>query len=134
MLALSQQIQGIVGAAAHAVVGVRAQGRQMASGFVWRPGVVVTASDAIEAGDDLSVRLADKSVPARLAGRDSATGMAVLRIGEELPEPLRPATGQAPHVGQMVLATRPQRRRHRRQPGNGLDGGRCLAEPARRTH
>ena len=104
MLALSQQIQGIVGAAAHAVVGVRAQARQMASGFVWRPGVVVTASDAIEAGDHLSVRLAGKSVPARLAGRDSATGMAVLRIGEELPDPLRLTTGQAPHVGQMVLA------------------------------
>lgn len=104
MLALSQQIQEIVGAAANAVVGVRSQGRRVASGFVWGPGAVVTASDGIESSDDLSVTLADKSLTAQLAGRDSATGTAVLRVSEDLPEPLRLATGAAPHVGQMVLA------------------------------
>ena len=104
MLALSRQIQEIVGTAARTVVGVRAQGRQVASGFVWRPGAVVTASDAVEAGDDLSVTLADKSLAAQLVGRDSATGTAVLRVAEDLPEPLRLAQGDASHVGQMVLA------------------------------
>jgi S1-C subfamily serine protease len=104
MLTLSRQIQEIVGAAAHAVVGVRSQGRHMASGFIWRPGVVVTSSDGIEAGDDLSVTLADKSLAAQLAGRDSTTGTAVLRVAEELPEPLHLATGNGPPVGAMVLA------------------------------
>jgi len=104
LLALSRQIQEIVDAAAPAVVGVRAQGRPVASGFVWRSGVVVTASDAIDTGEDLSVTLADKSLAAQLAGRDSATGTAVLRVAGELPEPLRLATGGAAHVGQMVLA------------------------------
>jgi len=104
MLALSRQIQEMVEAAAHAVVGVRSQGRHVASGFVWRPDVVVTASDGIEAGDDLSVTLADKSLAAQLAGRDATTGTAVLRVTEELPEPLRLATGDGPHVGGMVLA------------------------------
>src|SRR5262249_37347357 len=104
MLALSQQIQEIVGAAANAVVGVRSLGRHVASGFIWGPGIVVTASDGIESNDDLSVTLADKSLSAQLAGRDSATGTAVLRVSEGLPEPLRLATGAAPQVGQMVLA------------------------------
>jgi len=104
MLALSRQIQNIVEAAAHAVVGVRSQGRHVASGFVWRPGVVVTASDGIEAGEDLAVTLADRSVAAQLAGRDATTGTAVLRVAEELPEPLRLATGDGPHTGGLVLA------------------------------
>jgi S1-C subfamily serine protease len=104
MLALSRQIQQIVDTAARTVVGVRAQGRQVASGFVWRPNAVVTASDAVEAGDDLSVTLADKSLAAQLVGRDSATGTAVLRVAEDLPEPLRLAQGDVSHVGQMVLA------------------------------
>jgi S1-C subfamily serine protease len=104
MLALSRQIQEIVATAAHAVVGVRAQGRQVASGFVWQRGAVVTASDAVDAGDDLSVTLADKSLAAQLVGRDSATGTAVLRVAEDLPEPLRLVQADASHVGQMLLA------------------------------
>jgi S1-C subfamily serine protease len=104
MLALSRQIQGLVAAADHAVVGVRSQGRHVASGFVWHTGVVVTASDGIEANDDLSVTLADKSLAAQLAGRDTATGTAVLRVPEGLPEPARLATSNDPRIGQMVLA------------------------------
>jgi S1-C subfamily serine protease len=104
MLALSHQVQEIVAAAEPAVVGVRSQGRHVASGFVWRPGVVVTASDAIEANEDLSVTLSDKSFAAQLAGRDITTGTAVLRVAENLPEPPHLATSNAARIGQMALA------------------------------
>jgi S1-C subfamily serine protease len=104
LLVLSRQIQQIVDAVQHAVVGVRSHGRHVASGFVWRPGLVVTTSDGIEPNEDLTVTLADRSHTAQLAGRDSATGTAVLRVAEGLPEPLQLAAGSDPHVGQMVLA------------------------------
>jgi S1-C subfamily serine protease len=104
MLALSRHIQEIVGAVAHAVVGIRSQGRHVGSGFVWRPGVVVTGSEVVEAHDDLSVTLADKTLAARLAGSDGATGTAVLQVAEGLPQPLRLVAGNDPQVGQTVLA------------------------------
>jgi S1-C subfamily serine protease len=103
MLALSRQVQEIVAAAEHAVVGVRSQGRHVASGFIWRPGLVVTASDPIEASDDLSVTISDRSLSAQLAGRDAATGTAVLRVVEKQPEPPRLATSDDPRIGQMLL-------------------------------
>ena len=104
MLTLSRRLGELADAAAGAVVGVRSHGRHVASGFIWQPGAVVTASDAVEAGDDLSVTLADKSLAARLAGQDAATGTAVLHVAEGLPEPPRLATTDAARVGQLVLA------------------------------
>ena len=53
--ALSRQLEHLAEAAAHAVVGIRLHGRLVASGLVWKPGVVVTASDPLEADDDISV-------------------------------------------------------------------------------
>ncbi len=104
VLALSRRLEELADAAAGAVVGVRSHGRHVASGFIWRPGAVVTASDPVEASDDLSVTLADKSLAAQLAGRDPATGTAVLRVAEGLPEPPHLATSDSGRVGQMVLA------------------------------
>ena len=53
----------------------------MASGFVWKTDAVVTASDALEADDDISLALADgRTVAAKLAGRDPTTDIAVLRV------------------------------------------------------
>jgi S1-C subfamily serine protease len=104
MLALSRRLEELADAAAGAVVGVRSHGRHVASGFVWQPGAVVTASDAIESSDDLSVTLSGTSVAAQLAGRDGATGTAVLRVAEGLPEPLRLAASDGARVGQLALA------------------------------
>jgi S1-C subfamily serine protease len=104
MLALSRRLEELAAAAADTVVGVHSQRRHVASGFIWRPGAVVTASDAVEANDELSVTLADKSLAAEIAGRDAATGIAVLRVREGLPEPPRPATTDGVRVGHMVLA------------------------------
>jgi hypothetical protein len=51
LLALSRQLEHLAEAAAHAVVGVRLHERLVASGFIWKPGGIVTASDALEAED-----------------------------------------------------------------------------------
>ena len=88
LLALSRQLEHLAEAAAHAVVGIRLHGRLVASGLVWKPGVVVTASDALEADDDISViAAAGKAVSAQFAGRDPTTDVAVLRLSDNLPEP-----------------------------------------------
>ncbi|HWE17726.1 MAG TPA: trypsin-like peptidase domain-containing protein [Hyphomicrobiaceae bacterium] len=102
--ALSRRLEELAAVPSGAVVGVRSHGRLAASGIVWKPGVVVTASDAIESDDDLSVVTPDKPLGARLAGQDPATGIAVLRVSEGLPEPQNLAVGAGARVGQMVLA------------------------------
>ena len=79
--------------------------RLVASGLVWKPGVVITASDALEADDDISVIAgAGKPVSAQFAGRDPTTDVAVLRLGDSLPEPATMTMSEAARVGQMVLA------------------------------
>jgi S1-C subfamily serine protease len=102
--ALSRRLEELAAVPSGAVVGVRSHGRLAASGIVWKPGVVVTASDAIESDDDLSVVTPDKPLGARLAGQDPATGIAVLRVSEGLPEPQNLAVSAGARVGQMVLA------------------------------
>src|SRR5712691_11030311 len=83
LLALSANLTELVSNAANGVVGVRSHGRLVASGFVWKTGAVVTASDALEADDDISLTLADgRTVAAKLAGRDPTTDIAVLRVGD----------------------------------------------------
>ena len=105
LLALSQQLEQLADAAAHAVVGIRLQERLVASGFVWKPDAVVTASDALQADDDISVIAATgKAVSAQLAGRDPTTDVAVLRLSDNLPEPARVTRSDAARVGQMVVA------------------------------
>jgi S1-C subfamily serine protease len=103
--ALSQQLEHLAEAAAHAVVGIRLHGRLVASGLVWKPGVVVTASDALEADDDLSViAAAGKAFSAQVAGRDPTTDVAVLRLSDNLPELAQLTMSDAVRIGQLVLA------------------------------
>jgi S1-C subfamily serine protease len=102
--ALSSQIERLVASAAGAVVGIRSHGHTVASGFVWKPGIVVTASDALEADDGVSITAGGKVIEAKLAGRDPTTDIAVLRVSESLPasQSLTPSPDVA--VGQMVIA------------------------------
>ena len=105
LLALSRQLEHLAEAVAHAVVGIRLHERLVASGLVWKPGVVITASDPLEADDDISVIAgAGKPVSEQFAGRDPTTDVAVLRLGDNLPEPATMTMSEAARVGQMVLA------------------------------
>jgi S1-C subfamily serine protease len=105
LLALSRQLQQLAEAAAGSIVSVRSHGRSIASGFVWKPGFVVTASDALEADDEISVIAAgDRSIQAQLVGRDPTTDIAVLRLAEELNVPVPATASEEVLVGQMVVA------------------------------
>jgi len=103
--ALSASLSELVAKSADGVVGVRSHGRLVASGFVWKTGAVVTASDALEADDDISLALPDgRTVEAKLAGRDPTTDIAVLRVGDASLQAVQAAASSSVRVGQLVVA------------------------------
>lgn len=99
---LSEQITGLVTAAAAYVVAVDGGARSAASGMVWEPGVVVTVDHALRHEESAEVTLPDgQKVTGKIAGRDASSDVAVLRV-EGAPSGLRRAEREAA-VGQMVV-------------------------------
>jgi S1-C subfamily serine protease len=90
-------------AAKDAVVAVRfAHGRHV-TGMAWRSDIVVVSEQSLPRGDDFELVAAGGSVlTAKLAGRDPATNIAILRPAEALAPPAI-AAGEA-HVGAIALA------------------------------
>jgi S1-C subfamily serine protease len=77
---LSSAVAGIVARAAPAIVSVHSH-RSRASGFVWKPNLVVTADEALADEGEISIELSDGTVrPAKIAGRDHTTDVALLRF------------------------------------------------------
>jgi S1-C subfamily serine protease len=68
--------------------------RARASGFVWKPGLAVTADEALAEEGDVSVVLADGTTrPAAIVGRDHTTDIALLRFdAKETAKAIAPAT------------------------------------------
>lgn len=102
---LSTHLADAVEAAAGSVVAVLGRGRSAASGFVWRAGVVATASDALEHEEDIVVVAGDGARrPATLAGRDPSTDIAVLKIEDTgLPVVAAPSS-RLLRAGELVLS------------------------------
>jgi S1-C subfamily serine protease len=91
LLALSNALAGVVRAVTPAVVSVHSR-RSRASGFVWRPGLIVTASDALADEGAIEVGLTSgERVEATLKGRDPSTDIALLRIDRADLAPVPPA-------------------------------------------
>lgn len=81
LVQLSTSAAAAVDGVARSVVAVHGRDRLGCSGVLWRDGVVVAASDAVERDEDLAVTLPDgQRVAAKLAGRDPTTDIAVLRV------------------------------------------------------
>jgi len=100
---LSDALADAVARAAPGVVGVHSA-RARSSGFVWRPGLIVTAEEALADEGEISVVLpGGEAVAATVAGRDPSTDVALLRIGRaDLPPvALNPAPVRA---GALALA------------------------------
>jgi S1-C subfamily serine protease len=77
---LSRALVGVVAGASPAVVSVGSH-RSRSSGFIWRPGLVVTADDALADEGEIAVDLSNgDTVPARVVGRDPTTDVALLRV------------------------------------------------------
>jgi S1-C subfamily serine protease len=80
----SRDLAAAIDATSPAIVAVHGRGRFPSSGFVWEPGLVVTAEETVARDTDLALTLADgRRVEATLAGRDPSTDIAVLRFAGE---------------------------------------------------
>jgi S1-C subfamily serine protease len=80
LAAVSSSLSDVVARTAPAIVSVHSH-RSRASGFVWKPGLVVTADEALAEEGEVTIRLADGTEhAATLAGRDHTTDIALLRI------------------------------------------------------
>jgi S1-C subfamily serine protease len=101
---LSNQLADAVDRSGHAIVTVNARRRRSSSGIHWRSNLIVTADHTIQRDEDITVTLPDgRSLAATIAGRDSSTDIAVLRLeGVELPT--AQIAEQPQKVGQIVLA------------------------------
>lgn len=107
---LSKAISTALGAVAPSIVAVGSKGHRC-SGFVWRPGLIVTADEALADDGRIEVKWhGGEIVEAQLAGRDAATDVALLRV-PNAGVPAARLVAHTPAVGSVVLAA-----------GAGLEG------------
>jgi S1-C subfamily serine protease len=98
----SRAIADLVSHAAPDIVAVRSH-RSRASGFIWRPGLIVTANETLAEEGEIAVVLhGGETVSATLAGRDPTTDVALLRIDRKLPKPTL-ANGNSVTAGSLAI-------------------------------
>jgi S1-C subfamily serine protease len=99
---LSAAFVDLVASVAPSAVAVHSD-RSRSSGFVWRPGLIVTAEESLSEEGAFSVALPGGStVAAQLVGRDPTTDIALLRVDADLPP--SPIDESPLAVGALVLA------------------------------
>jgi S1-C subfamily serine protease len=93
-----------------ATVMVNARRRMPASGIAYAPDLVLTADHVIERDEDITVTLADGTeIPAKVAGRDPGSDLAVLKLERASAEVAEPTKSPA-RLGQIALVLgRPSR-------------------------
>ena len=106
LASFSSATAGLVAKAAPAIVSVHSH-RARASGFVWKPGLVVTADEALAEEGDVSILLADGTArPASIVGRDHTADIALLRFdAKEIVKAIEPArlSPGAPALGSLAI-------------------------------
>jgi len=105
LLAFSHNLANVVEQAGQFVVAVNPRQRMPSSGIHWQPGVVVTTDHTLKRDEEITVKLPDnRTLTAILVGRDSGSGLAVLKLeGLELPTAKFSDASQL-RVGHLVLA------------------------------
>jgi S1-C subfamily serine protease len=99
---LSIEFSGLVAGAAPTVVAVHSH-RARSSGFVWRPGLIVTADEALaEEGEINAILPGGEMVASTLVGRDPTTDIALLRVEGAATQPT--ALGAASPVAPGAIA------------------------------
>ena len=109
LASISSSLTDVVARTAPAIVSVHSH-RLRASGFVWKPGLVVTADEALADEGEISVKLGDGTErAATLAGRDHTTDIALLRVDTAN---ISPATFSAtiPALGSLAVVVAAERR------------------------
>jgi S1-C subfamily serine protease len=86
---LSAAFARLIETAAPSIVAIQAN-RSRSSGFFWRPGLIVTADEALsEEGDFAIILPGGETLAARLVGRDHTTDIALLRVDHSDLPPVR---------------------------------------------
>src|SRR5262245_51622734 len=94
----------LVATAAKNVVAVHGRDWGQSSGIILKPGMVVTAEEALEKDEEVEVTLPDGSTGrAALVGRDPSTDVAVLRFEGGGPQIEAPAAA-TPQAGSLVFS------------------------------
>jgi S1-C subfamily serine protease len=102
LTALSQSIAAVVERVASNLVSVMSH-HSLACGFVWRPGLIVTAEEALaEDGEVLVQPHGGEPVRATRVGRDHSTDVALLRI-DRSDLPVLPLASAYPPVGSLSI-------------------------------
>ena len=84
---VSDALTEVVVRAAQSIVAVHST-RSRCSGFFWRPGLIVTADEALDDEGDLAIALpGGEMTAAKLIGRDPTTDVALLRVDRSNPAP-----------------------------------------------
>jgi len=101
---LSDSFTNAVNQGGQYTVQVIGRRRMPSSGIVYKADLIITANHAVEREDDVSVVLpGEKTVSAKVAGRDPARDLVLLRLGDAAATPAS-AAGYSPAVGLPVLA------------------------------
>jgi S1-C subfamily serine protease len=83
LVGFSNDLANAVEHAGVSIVAVFGRTRVPSTGIHWRPGIVVTADHTLERDEGVTVTLPDgRNIPATVAGRDSGTDIAVLKIDQ----------------------------------------------------
>ena len=105
---ISSSLTDVVARTAPAIVSVHSH-RLRASGFVWKPGFIVTADEALADEGEISIKLADGTErAATLAGRDHTTDIALLRVDTANIAPA-PLSATVPALGSLAVVVAAER-------------------------
>lgn len=108
LAAVSSSLTDIVARTSPAIVSVHSH-RSRASGFVWKPGLIVTADEALADEGEVAIRLADGTEhAATIVGRDHTTDIALLRFEAKNIAPIELAQ-VVPPLGSLALVVAAER-------------------------
>src|ERR1700691_1715977 len=105
LISLSNELAALVETSAAPVVAVHGRPRFNSSGVHWSSGVVVTAEHTLRHDDDIFVTTgAGDRHPAKVAGRDSGTDLAVLRVKDLTIPTAHQAEASALRPGSLIVS------------------------------
>src|SRR6202171_4994709 len=108
LASFSSALASVVARAAPSILSVHSH-RSRASGFVWKPGLVVTADEALAEEGEISIKLADGTTrPGSIVGRDHTTDIALLRFDAKDIAPIK-LSPEVPALGSLAIVGAAQR-------------------------
>jgi S1-C subfamily serine protease len=101
---VSNELAGIVERLAPHVASIHARRHYPSSGLLWAPDVIVTSDHTIQREEDISITFADgKTTAANLAGRDSGSDLAVLKLAAPVASGVPLVRSDSPKAGELAL-------------------------------